>query len=123
VASRKAVVVAAVRGGLLSMSDACARYRLTTEEFLSWQTQVDRNGLHGLADARSSNPSGSDHHLVLLQPGLPDDDDPELIRPGPRGDDGEPIQLRPPGWRPDEDEVVEALPAEPEPQLDDNEGE
>jgi hypothetical protein len=75
------------------------------------------------ADARSSNPSGSDHHLVLLQPALPDDDDPELIRPGPRGDDGEPIQLRPPGWRPDEDEVVEALPVEPEPQLDDNEGE
>src|SRR4051812_42172957 len=31
VASRKAVVVATVRGGLLSMSDACARYRLTTE--------------------------------------------------------------------------------------------
>jgi hypothetical protein len=36
VASRKAIVVAAVRGGLLSMSDACARYRLTTEEFLNW---------------------------------------------------------------------------------------
>ena len=52
VASRKAVVVAAVRGGLLSMSDACARYRLTTEEFLSWQTQVDRNGLHGLRATR-----------------------------------------------------------------------
>ena len=47
VASRKAIVVAAVRGGLLSMSDACARYRLTTEEFLNWQTQVDRNGLQG----------------------------------------------------------------------------
>jgi hypothetical protein len=31
--------------------------------------------------------------------------------------------MRPPGWRPDEDEVVEALPVEPEPQLDDNEGE
>ena len=52
VASRKAVVVAAVRGGLLSMSDACARYRLTTEEFLGWQTQVDRNGLHGLRATR-----------------------------------------------------------------------
>ena len=52
VASRKAIVVAAVRGGLLSMSDACARYRLTTEEFLSWQTQVDRNGLHGLRTTR-----------------------------------------------------------------------
>jgi hypothetical protein len=61
--------------------------------------------------------------LVLLQPGLPDDDDPELIRPGPRGENGEPIELRPPGWRPDEDEVVEALPVEPEPQLEDNEGE
>src|SRR4051812_22937533 len=47
VASRKAIVVAAVRGGLLSMSDACARYRLTTEEFLNWQMQVDRNGLKG----------------------------------------------------------------------------
>ncbi len=52
VASRKAIVVAAVRGGLLSMNDACARYRLTTEEFLSWQTQVDRNGLQGLRATR-----------------------------------------------------------------------
>ena len=52
VASRKAIVVAAVRGGLLSMSDACARYRLTTEEFLNWQTQVDQNGLQGLRTTR-----------------------------------------------------------------------
>ena len=52
VASRKAIVVAAVRGGLLSMSDACARYRLTTDEFLNWQTQVDRNGLQGLRTTR-----------------------------------------------------------------------
>jgi hypothetical protein len=48
VASRKAVVVAAVRGGLLSLEDACRRYRLTAEEYLSWQTQVDRHGLMGL---------------------------------------------------------------------------
>ncbi len=53
VASRKAIVVAAVRGGLLSMSDACARYRLTTEEFLNWQTQVDRDGLQGLRTTRN----------------------------------------------------------------------
>src|SRR5690349_22018309 len=52
VASRKAIVVAAVHGGLLSMSDACARYRLTTEEFLSWQAQIDRNGLKGLRTTR-----------------------------------------------------------------------
>ena len=59
VASRKAIVVAAVRGGLLSMSDACARYRLTTEEFLSWQTQVDRNGLQGLRTTRIQEYRGS----------------------------------------------------------------
>jgi Protein of unknown function (DUF1153) len=59
VASRKAIVVAAVRGGLLSMSDACARYRLTTEEFLSWQTQVDRDGLQGLRTTRIQEYRGS----------------------------------------------------------------
>ena len=52
VASRKAIVVAAVRGGLLSISDACERYRLTAEEFLTWQTQVDRDGLKGLRATR-----------------------------------------------------------------------
>ena len=55
VASRKAIVVAAVRGGLLSMSDACARYRLTTEEFLSWQTQVDRDGSRAYAPPASKS--------------------------------------------------------------------
>src|SRR3954466_1915702 len=60
VASRKAIVVAAVRGGLLSMSDACARYRLTTEEFLSWQTQVDRDGLQGLRTTRIQEYRGRD---------------------------------------------------------------
>ena len=34
---RKAEVVAAVRGGLLSLEEACERYVLTVEEYLSWQ--------------------------------------------------------------------------------------
>ncbi len=59
VASRKAIVVAAVRGGLLSMNEACERYCLTTEEFLSWQTQVDRNGLQGLRVTRVQEYRGS----------------------------------------------------------------
>jgi Protein of unknown function (DUF1153) len=59
VVSRKAIIVAAVRGGLLSMSDACARYRLTTEEFLGWQTQVDSNGLQGLRTTRIQEYRGS----------------------------------------------------------------
>ncbi len=45
---RKAEVVAAVRGGLLSFEEACQRYTLTTEEFLSWQQSIDQHGLAGL---------------------------------------------------------------------------
>ena len=49
---RKAEVVAAVRGGLLSLEDACNRYTLTTEELLSWQVSIDRHGLAGLRTTR-----------------------------------------------------------------------
>jgi hypothetical protein len=49
---RKAEVVAAVRGGLLSIEDACERYRLTLDEFLSWQRSIDRHGLPGLRTTR-----------------------------------------------------------------------
>lgn len=49
---RKAEVVAAVRGGLLSLEDACRRYKLSVEEFLSWQRAIDRNGLPGLRTTR-----------------------------------------------------------------------
>ena len=49
---RKAVLVAAVRGGLLSLEEACERYTLTVDEFLSWQRAVDRYGLPGLRATR-----------------------------------------------------------------------
>jgi Protein of unknown function (DUF1153) len=52
VVRRKAEVVAAVRGGLLSLEEACSRYRLTLEEFLSWQYSIDRHGLMGLRTTR-----------------------------------------------------------------------
>ena len=45
---RKAEVVAAVRGGLLSLDEACSRYSITMDEFLSWQFSIDRHGLRGL---------------------------------------------------------------------------
>ena len=45
---RKAEVVAAVAGGLLTLDEACDRYALTTEEFGSWQGALDRSGLRGL---------------------------------------------------------------------------
>jgi hypothetical protein len=45
---QKANVVAAVRGGLMSADGACQRYRLTTEEFMSWQRAFDSGGIAGL---------------------------------------------------------------------------
>lgn len=49
---RKAEVVAAVRGGLLSLEEACQRYTLTVEEFLSWQASIESHGLAGLRTTR-----------------------------------------------------------------------
>ncbi|WP_298726473.1 DUF1153 domain-containing protein [uncultured Ferrovibrio sp.] len=49
---RKAEVVAAVRGGLLTLEDACQRYALTVEEFLSWQRAIEQFGLPGLRTTR-----------------------------------------------------------------------
>ena len=49
---RKAEVVAAVRGGLLSLEEACSRYMLTVDEFLSWQFSIDQHGLAGLRSTR-----------------------------------------------------------------------
>ena len=49
---RKAEVVAAVRGGLLSLEDACGRYSLTGEEFGAWQAAIEKHGMAGLRTTR-----------------------------------------------------------------------
>ena len=53
VVRRKAEIVAAVRGGLLSLEEACGRYNLTVDEFLVWQNSIDRHGLGGLRSTRT----------------------------------------------------------------------
>ena len=52
VVRRKAEVVSAVNGGLLTVDEACARYGLSLEEFASWQRAVDRSGMPGLRVTR-----------------------------------------------------------------------
>ena len=52
VVRRKAEVVAAVAGGLLTVDEACKRYNLSLEEFTSWQRAVDRSGMPGLRVTR-----------------------------------------------------------------------
>lgn len=47
-ARRKAVVVAAVKGGLVSKADAMARYDMSEEEFNAWEEAFARNGTNAL---------------------------------------------------------------------------
>lgn len=49
---RKAEVVAGVRNGLISLEDACKRYKLSADEFLSWQKLIEEHGVRGLRTTR-----------------------------------------------------------------------
>lgn len=49
---RKAAVVEAVKAGLLSLEQACDRYKLSTEEFFTWQALVEQHGVPGLRVTR-----------------------------------------------------------------------
>ncbi|SEH19979.1 Protein of unknown function [Sphingopyxis sp. YR583] len=48
VSRRKAEVLAAIDGGLLSLHDACQTYRLSIEEVAAWRRSIERAGLPGL---------------------------------------------------------------------------
>ena len=52
VSRRKAQVVAAVEGGLLTPAEACARYRMDHEELANWQRLFDHVGVPGLRTTR-----------------------------------------------------------------------
>jgi hypothetical protein len=49
---RKAAVVAAVRAGVITVEEACRRYQLSEEEFVSWQQAFEAFGLPGLRATR-----------------------------------------------------------------------
>ena len=48
VARRKALLVAAVRSGKITLEEARRRYALSIEEFVLWQRTLEREGLAGL---------------------------------------------------------------------------
>ena len=52
VARRKAELIAGIRGGLISLEDACERYQLSREELESWVASLERFGLRGLRTTR-----------------------------------------------------------------------
>ena len=49
---RKAAVVEAVRGGWMPIEEACDLYNISVDEFLAWERDLDRYGLHGLRTTR-----------------------------------------------------------------------
>ena len=61
---RKAEIVEAVRGGLITVEDARLRYKLTAEEFLSWQRAFERAGTSGLNARRARNDRRADRQAI-----------------------------------------------------------
>lgn len=53
VVRRKAQVVAAVTGELLTADEACERYGLSMEEFVGWRRAIERVGLAALRVTRT----------------------------------------------------------------------
>jgi transposase-like protein len=53
VPQRKAEVVAAVNGGLLTLTQACERYGISVEEFESWARSIRAFGVKGLRTTRT----------------------------------------------------------------------
>jgi hypothetical protein len=49
---RKAAVIEAVRGGWIPIEEACELYTISVDEFLAWERDLDRFGLHGLRTTR-----------------------------------------------------------------------
>jgi hypothetical protein len=69
VSRRKAEVVTAVNGGLITIQEACERYRLSHEEFSSWVKAYKSKGLAGLRATRVAPP---EHRSPVDRPRVAD---------------------------------------------------
>ena len=54
-ARRKALVVAAVLSGMITIEEVCQRYGLSVDEYLSWHNAMQRHGLRALHITRLQN--------------------------------------------------------------------
>ena len=48
VARRKAEIVIAVAGGIITLAEACAHYAISTDEFVGWERAFTQKGTLGL---------------------------------------------------------------------------
>ena len=49
---RKAAVIESVRGGWVPIDEICELYNVSVDEFLAWERDIDRYGIHGLRTTR-----------------------------------------------------------------------
>src|SRR3979411_1550118 len=49
---RKAALIEAGGWGWLAIDEACQRYNLSVDEFVAWERDMDRYGIHGLRTTR-----------------------------------------------------------------------
>ncbi len=70
VMNRKAIVVAGVKAGLISLEAACARYSLSKEEFESWQAMIEQHGIRALRTTRVQQYRNSDQQKVDGAPNI-----------------------------------------------------
>ena len=49
---RKAAIVDAVRGGWVPVNEVCSLYKLSVDELLAWERDIDRYGVPGLRATR-----------------------------------------------------------------------
>ena len=52
---RKALVVAAVLSGMITIDEVCQHYGLSVDEYLSWHNAMQRHGLQGLRTTKLRN--------------------------------------------------------------------
>ena len=74
VARRKAAVVAAVSSGIISLEEACRRYRMSEEEFFAWQHAFETYGVVALRASCVQQYRG-------LRPSRPADPAPRPVSP------------------------------------------
>jgi hypothetical protein len=61
---RKAAVIEAVRGGWVPIEEICRLYKLSVDEFLAWEHDIDRHGVFAACAARALK-----HALILKRRG------------------------------------------------------
>ena len=66
VVRRKAAVIAAVRGGGITIEEACRAYQLSEEELRAWERAFETHGLAGLRTTRTQQYRGARHARAAL---------------------------------------------------------